>query len=287
MPEKNTTSADLVERIKQDMQRSGFPLEFHVLNVCSTKNTGRMPGLRYEFLKQPRELDLLASFEEIALNRKEDANLQHTRTELIIECKKRADKPWVFMSSPWYSFTDVLYHLNYSSEYDVYFAKKELPPLLDQIARKLKGTHYTDSLIPKCISYYEAFKDPNQPSDIYKAIDNVVSYILWERGRRLESLQEFGTFSEFYFPIVVLDGKLFEATITHDKIEVNERPHIQLRTFHQDGIFIIDFVTREHFEKVFSTIEHFHRKVVSAIRSLHLPSEFRRAAWARHKAQFE
>src|SRR5438046_132192 len=124
---------ELIEKIKKDMENSGFPLEFHVLNVCSTKNTGRMPSLRYEFQGQPRELDLLAFFEEITINRKKDATLQHTSTDLIVECKKRADKPWIFMSSPSYSFSNMLYHLRYTSDYNVYFASKQLPPLLAQI----------------------------------------------------------------------------------------------------------------------------------------------------------
>ena len=65
MANDNNNSANLPEKIKEDMRKSGFPLEFHVLNVCSTKNTGRMPGLRYEFQRE-RELDLLAFFEEIS-----------------------------------------------------------------------------------------------------------------------------------------------------------------------------------------------------------------------------
>ena len=49
MANDNNNSANLPEKIKEDMRKSGFPLEFHVLNVCSTKDTGRMPNLRYEF----------------------------------------------------------------------------------------------------------------------------------------------------------------------------------------------------------------------------------------------
>jgi hypothetical protein len=238
MPD-NESHTELAEKIKKDLQNSGFPLEFHVLNVCSTKNTGRMPGLRYEFLDQPRELDLLANFEDIALNPKEDATLQHTSTDLIIECKKRADKPWVFFSSPSYSFSNVLFHLKYMSEYDLYFTKRHTHRLLPRIFQRLKSNHYADEAIPRCISYYEAFKDPNQPSDIYKALDSVISYLLYRRISRMKRREEFGTYSEFYLPVVVLDGKLFEASISSDTIDVSERPHIQLRTFHREDIYIV------------------------------------------------
>jgi len=129
---------ELIEKIKKDMLNSGFPLEFHVLNVCSTKNTGRMPGLKYEFLGQLRELDLLAFFEETTLGPKKDPTLQHTCTDLVIECKKRADKPWVFMSSSSYYFPSETSHLKYMSEYDSYFAHQQEPSLLTQILPTLR-----------------------------------------------------------------------------------------------------------------------------------------------------
>jgi hypothetical protein len=81
--------AELVKNIESDIRKSGFPLEMYVLNVCSTKNTGRMPSVRYEYLDQLREIDLLAFFETIA-------PAHHTSTDLIIECKKSTEKPWVF-----------------------------------------------------------------------------------------------------------------------------------------------------------------------------------------------
>ncbi len=280
---ENDSLVDLIEKIKQDIQNSGIPLEFHVLNVCSTKNTGRLPGLRYEFLGQSRELDLLAFFEEIRLNRKKDPTLQHTRTDLIIECKKRADKPWVFISSPSYSFTSLMYHLQYVSDYDLHFAGRQLHLLRSRIFPKLQHNHYAAQATPRCISYYEAFKHPDQPSDIYKAIDNVISYMLYRRAERIELREEFGTFSEFFLPIVVLDGRLFEASITKDAIEVTERPHIQLRTFHRENIYVVDVVTRDYFASFFQMVEALHIEIVSAIRGLRLPADFRANAWSKQK----
>ena len=162
---------------------------------------------------------------------------------MIIECKKRLDKPWVFISSPSYSFSDMMFHLQYESEYNLYFARKQQYPLLPQIYPKLFRNYYADPTIRRCVSYYEAFKDPQQPSDIYKAIDSVVSYMLYKRSRRRKRGKEFGTFSEFYLPIVVLDGKLFEASISESNINVDERQHIQLRTYHREDIYAIDVLT--------------------------------------------
>jgi hypothetical protein len=112
--------ADLVGKIESDIRKSGFPLEMFVLNVCSTKNTGRMPSVRYEHLDQLREIDLDAFFETIAAS-------HHTCTDLIIECKKSSEKPWVFFSTAAYSFDNVACFLKYTSEFDLYFRKHESP----------------------------------------------------------------------------------------------------------------------------------------------------------------
>jgi hypothetical protein len=280
----NESRDELIEKIKNDMRKSGFPLEFHVLNVCSTKDTGRMPGLRYEFLEKQRELDLLCSFEQITLGPRKDATLQHTSTTLVIECKKRSDKPWVFISSPSYSFSNMVYHLKYTSEYNLYLAERQMYPLLTHILPMLHNNYYTDQSIPRCVSYYEAFSDRDKSSSIYKAIDSVISYILYRRESRIELQRQFGTHSEFYLPIVVLDGNLFEASIDIENIELNERAHVQLRTFHREDIYVIDVVTRDYFARLFDKVEAFHSDIVSAIRNLKFPAEFRTAAWANLKA---
>jgi len=282
MPE--STATDLIEKIKKDMQNSGFPLEFHVLNICSTKNTGRMPSLRYHFGEQEREIDLLAFFETIDMNPKTQPALQYTTTDLIIECKKRADKPWVFISTPSYSFQTAMFHLQYTSEYDLYFKERDSTPLLPQLFSQLHHNYYNDTSLPRCISYYEAFKDPNQPSDIYKSIDSVISFLLYRRASRKESQKVFGTVSEFFLPIVVLEGRLFEASISGNEVNVYEKPHIQLRTFHSQGIYIIDFVTREYFAEFFKKVEFLHEEITSAIRQMKFPVDFTKRAYLAKEA---
>jgi len=173
--------------------------------------------------------------------------------------------------------------MQYMSEYDLYFANQQLFPLLTQIFPRLRLNYYAADGVPRCISYYEAFKDPNQPSDIYKAIDNVVSYMLHRRSCRMKRQKEFGTFSEFYLPIVVLDGRLYEASISPDKIEVTERPHIQLHTYHRENIHVIDVVTRDYFASFFQKVEVLHAEIVAAIRGIKLPPAFRAKAWLKHK----
>ncbi len=248
-----------------------------VLNVCSTKNTGRMPSVRYEHLDQLREIDLLAFFETIASS-------HHSVTNLIIECKKSAEKPWVFFSAPSYTFENVAVFLKYCSDFDVYLRNQGLVPLLAQIFTGLKVGHYSDPSVPRCISYYEAFRSTSAPpSEIYKAIDSVITYLDYRKKSRSQSAEEFGVFSEFYLPIIVVDGLLFEATVDLDKIHVSARPHVQLRTFHRGDIYIIDIVSKDHFQKFFEEVSRFHDEIVRCVASLTWPNDFTAAAKAKNK----
>jgi len=268
----------LVRSIEKEIQKSGFPLEMHVLNICSTKNTGRMPNFRYEHKGQQREIDLLAFFETMAPS-------HHTSTDLIIECKKTTEKPWVFFSTPSYTFENVIYFTKYASEFDVYFKKHEMLPLLAQIYSRMPDRYY-DRKPSRCISYCEAFRSTSTASDnIYRAIDSVITALNYRYEARLPRLEEFGDFSEFYLPIIVVDGFLFEAAVESDKVIVNARSHVQLRTFHDEDVYIVDVVTRDHFPEFFEEIEKFHNRLVECIASLKFPKTFKMAARVRKEQQ--
>jgi hypothetical protein len=270
---------ELLKKIEEDIRKSGFPLEVRVLNVCSTKNTGRMPNVKYEYLGELREIDLLTFFETQKLKSKR-TTLQHTWTDLIIECKKSTSKPWVFFSTPSYAFENVAGFLKYASAFDSYFSKTGRPSLLAQIYPHIRTSYYADPAVPRCISYYEAFRGTS-PSEIYRAIDSVITYLSHRRETREARHEEFGVFSEFYLPIVVLDGYLFEASVGLSEIEVQERSHLQLRTFHRGDIYIIDIVTVDHFQQFVDEIAGFHQELVSAIAKVRFPPHYRAAALAK------
>jgi hypothetical protein len=133
------------------------------------------------------------------------------------------------------------------------------------------------------VSYYEAFRSTSAASEIYKAIDSVITYLDYRRASRIKRSGEFGTFSEFYLPVIVVDGSLFEAKVELDKVRVRARPHLQLRTFHRGDIYIIDIVSKEHFKQFFDQVSDFHNEISRCIGSLSFPKEFRDAVQAKQK----
>jgi hypothetical protein len=159
----------------------------------------------------------------------------------------------------------------------LYFEKRRLAPLLAQVYPSIKKSHYVNPKVPRCFNYYEAFKNASTPSEIYGAIDSALTYLAYLRASRQNRRQEFGVFSAFYLPVIVLDGLLFEASVGESDIEIRERPHLQLRTSYREEVFVVDVVTRNNFEHFFNELETFHKEMVSAIGSIKFPKAFNRS----------
>lgn len=280
-------NSNMIDKIKREIEKSGFPLELYVISICSKKNTGRMPNVRYTHEGNLREIDLYAFFEQINLDPEESENLQHTSTAMIIECKKSRDKPWVFFSSDAYQSRDVFCFTKYVSEFDLYFGREERYPLLGQIYKDLGDNHYKDQRIPRCITYFEAFRKPSSPSEIYKGIDSVLSFLCYKRESISKRSNELGFFTEFFFPIIVFEGRLFEAKVQGDEANVKEQSHIQLRTDYNEEIFIIDVVKKEYFEKFFESIEKDHLEFVSSIDKIHFPEEYKSRLRTKHEQEMK
>lgn len=276
---------EVVSKITNEIKQSGFPLEIYCLNICSKKNTGRMPNIRYTYEGNLREIDLYAFFEEINLHPRKGENHQYTSTSIVVECKK-SKYPWVFFSSSLYGFEDIFPFAKYYSDFDLYFARIKKPNLRAQIYKNLRVNHYKyNKGIPYCLSYFEAFRKPDAPSEIYKAIESVLSFLnfrIESRKSRIIRYGRRGDFTEFLYPVVVVEGNLFEAQIEGDEIHVTKRDHIHLRTDYKDNIYFVDVVTKENFENFFNMIENDHYDFVESINRINFAQDFQSSS-KRHK----
>ena len=277
----------MIDKIKKEIEKSGFPLELYVINICSKKNTGRMPNIRYTHEGNLREIDLYTLFEEIIPYPIKGENLQHTSSAMIIECKMSKDNPWVFFSSSMHHFKDVSLFTKYISDFDLYFHKEGKYPLLGHILKNLIKNHYKEKEIPRCITYFEAFKKLSTPSEIYKGIDSVLSFLFYKREYFLKRRKELGFFTVFFFPIIVFDGNLFEANVEEGIVNVKEQTHIQLRTDYNEEIFIIDVVKKEYFEKFLDIIEQDHLEFINSINNIHFPEEHKSKLKTKHEQEMK
>ena len=96
-----------------------------------------------------------------------------------------------------------------------------------------------------------------------------------------------GNFSEFYLPVIVLDGVLLEASNGKGGIELHARSHLQLRTYHREDIYVIDVVTKEYFERFLNEVHQFHKQLVAAIKMVSFPSDLKAAVKGKLKRRWD
>ena len=88
-------------------------------------------------------------------------------------------------------------------------------------------------------------------------------------------LEFYTAITSFYYPIIVLDGYLFEAVIKDDKTTLKNRNHLQIRALFDKEVYIIDVVKKEYFEAFLNILEEDHKEIVNAINKITLPKELR------------
>ena len=266
------SKVSLIEKIEKKIERTGIPLEYYVFNTCSSKGIPRFLDLHYIQNEDTREIDVYAYFEKLPGKPKKGSNLQQTLTAMVIECKKSSEKPWVFFSSDGGRHSGLWPYTKYLSDFDLHFKKEEKYLLLDQIYKHCKVNHYTKNEAPICSSYFEPFTKPKEQS-IYKSIDSVLTFLRYLVKHRSEETEILGFKSNFYYPIIVFDGRMFEANATGERIRVKETDYVQLRTNYSDEVFLIDIVRKRHFPKLLDLIEQDHLELIAAINRIRFPKQ--------------
>lgn len=228
-------SKDLKTKIKEDLLKSGFPLELEISRKLEDRewNVLQNEYISEEEKDQEYEIDILGikMFEK-------DINGTKFKLfpKLIIECKKAEKHPWVFFTREKQA-VDKPHRLikqvsnfgvnrpfrlpNHKFYYDFDYLGNEIDFIgLNTFSWKTKAT-----------SYCQAFRDPNKENQVYKAIRSLLRNLRIIKNKQNKSLSQ-GQWSEIileiYFPIIVLDGNLFEGYLDKEELEINEIDYIPL-----------------------------------------------------------
>lgn len=255
------------EKIKDEIKKSGFPLEIDILQICSKQGLEFEHHIQYDYKENKKEIDIYTSYFEVLKGR----NKQATKTSMIIECKKSKNKPWVFFSLGEKKNVDLVFNLDYESGFNVHLAESEHTSLIGKIKHNLKKNHYFNKEVPQCISYIEAFKKTDYPSDIHKGIESVLSFLNY----RLSTIpKNFLIYTEFLYPVIILEGRLFEAAVKGDQIDLEEREHIQLLIKYNLKTYFIDVIKKEYFDKFLDQVKEDHLEFIAAIDNIKFSKEF-------------
>ena len=199
----------LLEKIRKDIQKSGFPLEIEVTSILTKDGWGVVVHDYYidEEESKPREMDVSAYKRFEASKDKRTSNYDVLRVSLVVECKK-SDKPWVFYMTKKGGEFDFPTHLV------KVLGKPSISHNRSFSEMWMKRTHYfLPALQEKAVIPYEPFKRPNDRQQVFESTMQVVkatAYHMKENRKLVE--WELKNALYLIYPIIVFDGNLFKYT---------------------------------------------------------------------------
>lgn len=259
--------------IIDEIKKSGYPFETYVQWILATKGWHVQPNIYYpdKESNNGRELDIKA-YKPMIVSTNTDFYLN-----LIIQCKKIPGNVWVFFQSP----QEELFYPE--------ILRASLADFLDEHRDfthdifEEEGTHF-DEVEATVGSHCEIIIDKNlsnkQTNNLWesqltllKAVSHELEkYNTWFK----ESLEELANSNlqkrfpddiiEVFYPVVVFDGRLYEAHFKDGKISSNydldlkPRDYVRLRfDYHSSfykGNYFIDVVTKDKLDRYLNIVEY-------------------------------
>lgn len=219
---------ELKQKLLAEINKSGFSHEIDIIQRLRAEELIVFPNLGYvDTEDKPHEIDAYAS----VTNYDEEKSLDEVALNLIIECKSSSDKPWVFFDDPENALAilGLVDRMVYLSSFEM---KDSYTPLAGCMNSALSGHHYNDNTIPVARTHLEAFgKDSGK--EIYQGITS-----LWYAIDYFKRLFAKSTLNHtpknrqinFIHPVIVFKGVLVSARKDNDSFEIEEVPHVMVRT---------------------------------------------------------
>lgn len=234
---------ELKDRVLNEISKTGFPLELRVSELLNNLDYHVANNLYYVDLDEGkgREIDLRTLKNHDFKIQSKQYFVRHC---LLIECKKSQKKPWVIFTSPETPYDSEYFEVDCSGanfDRDIKGMQKDL----DQL----------ESIHPFCRykrrgrSFFEPFKNNLTGETIFKALMSTVKASIAMRDNKFASG---GNSICFFYPIVVFEGKLFEAYLNKGKIEILETDRLMVSFFYEspkykNERFTIPIITENSF----------------------------------------
>lgn len=251
------------------LSQEGFLLEMQVAKSFIDNGFDVTSSEIYQdpITKIGREIDVIASMSTMI-----DNHLFFDIT-FIIECKYSTDKPWIMFKSSSNNFLGKKYDFMHRSSSQL--AKVSLLEL-ENFDNELKDNilfAFKDSL-------YYGLKRAHKGKDlmINEAINQVANAVQ-ARGIKIDSFNSvYISTLEFQFPIIVVQGKLFETFLSIDqKLELKEISYGRLLTSKPEfgnQRFYIDVVTFNYLNEYIKMISEATREVLNYTHKLETTKTF-------------
>lgn len=281
--------SDIKSKVEKAINTSGYPVELFVSKILNDNNHSTWHS-RYFFdleEEKARSVDIVVPGFNFDMDDLE--NKVNFSSELIIECKKSLKTAWVFFETK-----SVVQHnyLGQSFDYEngIYGPQtfgSNLWKFDDKLSfhyapkGKISHANIAQSFHSVKIgdnSLEDSTKQLKTKDMIFEAVNQVVKYIVYDIYKRIGRLRKSFTsngispFFDWYFPIIVYDGPMYNGYLKNDKIELEERDHVILETHFtvpyasEPQTFLIDVVKKNYFEKLLPILNEDHLSAVKHVR---------------------
>jgi len=259
-------SDDFQNKIKKDLLKSGFPLELEISRKLEDKewNVLQNEYISEENSDQEYEVDIIG----LRMFEKEFDRIKFKLfSKLVIECKKSEKYPWVFFTREKQSIDKAHRLIKQVANFGVnrpfrlpqHHYYDDIDFLGEQIDYESLSVFSWEK---KATSYSQAFRDPNKENQIYRTIKSLLRNLRIIKNKQNKSLSQ-GRWSEIilemYFPIIVLDGDLFEGFLNEGDFTINEINYVPLVINSGENNLrriLVHVLKKDYFE---SLIENIHK----------------------------
>jgi hypothetical protein len=249
---------DNFDYLEKFIEGSGHPVSLKISTILQRKGWYVKNAPRYSQKNSSgelREIDVVGT--------KKSKLYEDAFNDLIIECKKQKD-PWIFFKQPQKNENKFTLNTNFAGYVEGYLDDSPESKHFFQ-----RHYYYKAEL---CTYFIVGCKNPEKGGP-GATIDRAINQV--HNALKFYIAQGGGDNPVFFYPIIVFDGEIFEASYQNEKLVIKKSNHISLyfeieydepELFHSaktgslDTIleskpYIIDIVKLSYFEKFLDKIE--------------------------------
>jgi len=241
----------LIDKVKKDIQKSGFPLEIEVTSVLKSFGWEVVNQGFYldELENKPRTIDMLATkFPKTTATK----YFTNANVHLIIECKK-SEKPWLFYTTVSKSIPKIIevlrvkgYTVTSELSRKEYKSSKEF---FKEIVNLFSKSHYfSQGSNRECVIPYDPFKE-GKGQQIVTAINQVIKSAKYQLKLLSEAYSKINLHPLIIiYPLVVFEGTLLECRLEKTDFEIMEAKYVRYVMQEHPISHIVEIISKDFLE---------------------------------------
>jgi len=245
---------NIESRIINEINKSGFPLELRVTELLRSRGYSTDQSVYFVDNDEGkgREFDIYSR--KISFQKKKKQNW-FAENIFTIECKK-SDKPWVIFTSPKDGDDDNIFDYDMMAEVNLEIPVWSVETIWQTVIEPINEVSPLFDHPRHGRTYFIPFTNSEAGDAIYKALTTSVkaAVAIKDKGR-------FGGHClSFYYPTIVLQGRLFESYLENGNSQLSEVEILPVRFTYQSAQYnpiryIVPIVTEKALKKYLESLE--------------------------------